>query len=741
MRTEAELKMSNQKPIATLSCLLSITLVSTVACKPLEGDEYRELSAKRSISWDQLKVGQKFRMNPPDQMSKCYLPKERGLTLGNCGDQEYWIVIKAYNPYIKQVKSLINNKCLAFDGGNLIAADCTNDFKQPPSNSWGDENLSPLHKQYLSVQGNSLVPAFFRDCSSVTGSRMRSGGKCTVVANSSKRAGRSDPVALSVDDGYGSADSRLIDRSKIIRAKDEPFSGSFASEIKWGHIPRITAIYVATNDAHQGATSNRYISGIQILHADGSKQLFGSCAKDERDICKVNSTDHPGYPNPKLLNKDEYITDIGMKFGEGNHKDGSTKLIEVMIKTNKHSQKNMLWKGLGDGKSNWQWLSSEKNTIIAGFFGTFHNPGYFPHHMIRSMGVIYANVQAYRAHHPEIFQSPQSRKIPALAEKDGRNLIGATQGNSTFNSRPILASAPVKTMDESLHKAERAFEQVFQDPAYQFSSTFYASAMGNSASTSSLRMYFKDSILAAIVVHPNGVGGVIQPEVYGTIPEGQSPDLYLELGAHEYISRINWQVFKNPPWGEPGHRSVSIQGPLIYGIQVITNKGRSAIHSSFVESRPWQYAMGKDGYAIVGFHGSISDGEAAENLRLGGIINLGAWLVKESELPNGVQKVNHNRTKSTTFECPARTFRKQSDHSFVEFRLPSSSQGKTKRITVNSGAHNKYGSAKCNRVWWSDLTFVCQNRVWTREGGDWGADGLCHGSYNGASPFVHLGDF
>jgi hypothetical protein len=244
---------------------------------------------------------------------------------------------------------MINNKCLAFDGGDIIAAECTNDFKQPPTNSWGDENLSPLHKQYLSVQGNSLVPAFFRDCSSVTGSRMRSGGKCAVVANSAKPAGRSEPVEFTVDDEKGSADSRLIYRSRIVRANDEPFSGSFASEIKWGHIPRITAIYVATNDAHPGATPNSYVSGIQILHADGSKQLFGSCVKDDRDICKVNSNDHPGYPNPKLLTKDEYITDIGMKFGEGNHKDGSTKLTEIMIKTNRHSQKKCFGKALATG--------------------------------------------------------------------------------------------------------------------------------------------------------------------------------------------------------------------------------------------------------------------------------------------------------------------------------------------------------------------------------------------------------
>lgn len=734
--------MRKNLPNRTVYRLFLLTnLTLGASCKPSHDDGHRVLSAKRKVSWEQLQVGQKFRMNPPDQTSKCYLPGDRALSLGNCGDQEYWIVTSAHNLYIKQIKSTIDNKCLSFSGQNLVSSECTSDAIPPPTNSWGDQNHSPIQKQYLSVQGSSLVPAFRRDCSSVKGSRVRSGGKCVVIADSSKPEGRSPPVEFSVDSDKESADSKLIYRSNVKKGKNEPFSGSFASELRWGHVPRITAIYVATNEAHESAARNSYITGIQIIHSDGSKQLFGSCQKDNRDLCKVNSDDHPGYPNPRFFEKDEHITDVGMNFGEGEYRDGSTKLVEIIIKTNKQNQKTMLWKGRGDGKVKRQWLSVEKNTVIAGFFGTFHNPGHFPHHLIRSMGVIYAHVNAYKAHHPEDFQTKAPGKIMSLAQKDGTNLIGATQATSSFNSRAILTSVPVKGSEESVDKARRAYEKIFQDPSYQFSSTFYASAMGASVRTSSIRMYFKNSMLAAIVVHPDGVNGLIQPEIYGSIPDGQTPDLYLELGANEYISRINWQVFNNPPWGQQGHKPLSIQGPLIYGVQLVTNKGRSAVHSSFHNAQPWQYGMGKDGYAIVGFHGSSSHGDAASNLRIEGIITLGAWLVKLSELPDSTQKQSEESRVSDTGFCPAKTFRNQSDHSYVDFNLPSSRSANTNTITINGGAYNRYHHAKCNRVWWSDLTFVCRGTVWTRDSGDWNADGLCHGSYEGESQYVTVGNF
>jgi hypothetical protein len=151
--------------------------------------------------------------------------------------------------------------------------------------------------------------------------------------------------------------------------------------------------------------------------------------------------------------------------------------------------------------------------------------------------------------------------------------------------------------------------------------------------------------------------------------------------------------------------------------------------------------MGKDGYAIVGFHGISSDGEAGNTLKIGSVIvNLGAWLVKTSELPDPADKGKQESVSSNSRACPAKTFRNQSDATFVEFRLPSSAAAKTNTINISSGSYHKYVVPKCNRVWWTNLTFICRDGAWTRDSGDWDADALCYGDYDGASPYVHVGD-
>jgi len=88
--------------------------------------------------------------------------------------------------------------------------------------------------------------------------------------------------------------------------------------------------------------------------------------------------------------------------------------------------------------------------------------------------------------------------------------------------------------------------------------------------------------------------------------------------------------------------------------------------------------------------------------------------------------------------CPAKTFRSVSAHSWVEFRLPQATQGRV--IEIAGGAYNKYAGAKCNRVHWSDLSFLCgSNSQWARTKGSWDSDALCHGS-KGSSPYVAVGD-
>lgn len=89
--------------------------------------------------------------------------------------------------------------------------------------------------------------------------------------------------------------------------------------------------------------------------------------------------------------------------------------------------------------------------------------------------------------------------------------------------------------------------------------------------------------------------------------------------------------------------------------------------------------------------------------------------------------------------CAAQTFRSVSDHTWVEFRLPTGSSGQT--ITIPAGAHNKYVFPKCNRVWWDNLSFKCNTSTcqWEKTTGKWDADALCTGS-PGNSPYVFVGE-
>jgi hypothetical protein len=87
--------------------------------------------------------------------------------------------------------------------------------------------------------------------------------------------------------------------------------------------------------------------------------------------------------------------------------------------------------------------------------------------------------------------------------------------------------------------------------------------------------------------------------------------------------------------------------------------------------------------------------------------------------------------------CREKIFTVKSDASYAQFVLPARPAQET--ITVAAGAYNKYKFPKCNRVWWSDLTFKCEDGIWQRRSGEWNADGLCHGDA-GQSPYVRVGD-
>lgn len=102
-------------------------------------------------------------------------------------------------------------------------------------------------------------------------------------------------------------------------------------------------------------------------------------------------------------------------------------------------------------------------------------------------------------------------------------------------------------------------------------------------------------------------------------------------------------------------------------------------------------------------------------------------------------KKSANALNNPTCACAAQTFRSVSDHTWVEFRLPTGSSGQT--INIPGGAHNKYVFPKCNRVWWDNLSFKCNTSTcqWEKTTGRWDADALCTGS-PGNSPYVFVGD-
>jgi hypothetical protein len=88
--------------------------------------------------------------------------------------------------------------------------------------------------------------------------------------------------------------------------------------------------------------------------------------------------------------------------------------------------------------------------------------------------------------------------------------------------------------------------------------------------------------------------------------------------------------------------------------------------------------------------------------------------------------------------CSPRVFRSVSERSWVEFRLP---QGRERQvIQIPGGAYNNYVFPKCNRVWWSDLTFSCGSTgTWEKTQGNWDSDAQCHGS-PGSSQYVVTGN-
>ena len=96
-------------------------------------------------------------------------------------------------------------------------------------------------------------------------------------------------------------------------------------------------------------------------------------------------------------------------------------------------------------------------------------------------------------------------------------------------------------------------------------------------------------------------------------------------------------------------------------------------------------------------------------------------------------------SSSSSCNCPAKTFKTQSAHSWVEFRLPQ--RPANTRIQISDGAYNKYKRGKCNRVFWKGLTFTCNPSScrWEQTAGRRDADAKCT-KKQWTSPYVFVGN-
>ena len=640
------------------------------SCKtPRTGASAPEGTSEQA-DWVGLDVGKQVRMSPVNQASQCYLPGAT-LSLANCGDQAYWKVRATIGAQARTFQSTVSGDCMRIDGnGQLGTTPCRS---QPelayctatgahgaPAQSCQDakrqyeQDLADYQSQVLTYVDSRLQPAFTERC--VKQAPHQGGVICTKGIGYGSTTVASDPVNFFVGGPMDEPSGSLLFKSGLRSGGADLGTTTFAPEIRWGHVPRITAIYVATESNLRGmygdgeARPEAWITGIQLHYAGGEKFLIGTCNKNRAGDCLVDRSGHPDHPNPMVLAADEYLTAVGMKFGAyGDHRGTrdlphgkESRLVELMLKTNKFPAKSALWKGTGSADVSWQWLTASKSEMIAGFYGreTLLSDENMAN-LIQAMGVFIVDIDAYKAHNPDVFFGTAKTKVNAISIKDAAHMIGMTDANRDSDSRG--GDKPEGYFDTGVNAAYR---RAFTLPDYRFSSTFYGDSMGHANKAAVIRAYFDVDQLTAVVVYPSSPGGNLQAEVYGTIPPQQSPNILLVLAPGEYLTQVNWRSAGPNPNRQKqvtvmsGYTTTwikipeALRGPRIVGLQLVTSRGRVAEYATNT-SQPWSFGFGAKGYAIVGFHG-ISIGSALKDeLNFNGILNMGGWLVLQSALPKG----------------------------------------------------------------------------------------------------------
>jgi hypothetical protein len=228
----------------------------------------------------------------------------------------------------------------------------------------------------------------------------------------------------------------------------------------------------------------------------------------------------------------------------------------------------------------------------------------------------------YKGHNRDAFQPAKNGKKPPFDVKKNGKIVGLHPEAATFHNLYDMCPGICRTPNyDSVDSGKR----LFFDPGNQFSTTFYPTAMGLSTRIGILRAWLKDGSLLALEITPHSAGGnVVTTETYGDRPQG-SAQIELILDEDDFIKTIQVGTAMQHGWVS----SATYSGRKIYGLKIVTNKGRTAQHgiqgSEGLE-------LGEPGRAIVGFHGVYVRSAYYDLVKERGILNFGVWTALPSQL-------------------------------------------------------------------------------------------------------------
>ena len=578
--------------------VMVLMLLSLDACRGLRDssslDDADQLSEWVLLGNDSmLGEGHRFRMSPVDEPSKCLLPGRKGLVSQPCGTAGIWHVKKIIDAdagsHVKVIQSLHDYSCAAYkkygDRYIVVSASCDESNKD----QWLILQNSRLNKASFDGHANTLPG--------------------NIPAINIYVAPRTADQAAEVWRDY------IIEGNMHFPKAGDKTEGSERSNIYWGRVPALKSFGVAFHEKVA-------LTGIQMNFANGSSDIFGSC-KLASSGCELNNKDHPEYANPYIFQAKEYISKIQVKFSIPTREIKTTYLTEIQVFVkNGETEKLALWKGKADSSVPWKSidmavgsdeveprLSKIPDRVIAGLLINTGRLGHSDY--VGGIGGIFVERKAYEAHNPEQFAPPGSddQTSPEIVE-GGSDVIGITLANTRITAMP-----------------DKRVEDLFTNQSYKFSSAFFNNSMIGPQAIGLIRLC-GDEKLDGIFVRPRTVSGDLPAESYGQT-NCPKPAL-LELAADEYITSIWWK-----PWPKA---STTLKGPAIGSLSVNTNKGDGRVWfegSGLKGEGQWIKGFGRDGYAIIGFHG-VANVEGTPNyvkyFRVNGIINLGPWYGKISSL-------------------------------------------------------------------------------------------------------------